>query len=458
MISNFSKKCTWNWLAINSVLLLTFLLSSCDTAKEIGSDLFSVELGLNYTDTLTVNSSTIQLDSTYSSGVSAYLFGSLEDPNIGQISSNFYTQISNVDTLKAKDNAVLGAAKLYLVYSSYRGDTTKLQTMKIYKLTDSLSRLVPYFTQTVKGIESQPLKTISFYPRPIKRYVADGDTITMDTLVVDLTNELGKELLSYSLNAETKGGGTGFRKVFKGLYFENASASNGAILSFNSNNSRLDLSYTNPGDTTKYKVPFYFALSTFSQSEVLAKFNQYKSNRTKSLIPTLTAPGQQILASQSNNKTFVQKGLGLATKIKIPYLDKIKANKYIAVNKAELIVEPTSDVPAALLLDKLSLVRGHSGKNRPLRTQFGLSYFLSEGAAGYNTATYNSARKSYTFNITSMVQNIISGRELTDEILITPEVVGISSSETGFVGDQINYVSLNSFKTKVKLYYSFVNR
>lgn len=458
MISNFSKKCTWNWLAINSVLLLTFLLSSCDTAKEIGSDLFSVELGLNYTDTLTVNSSTIQLDSTYSSGVSAFLFGSLEDPNVGQISSNFYSQISNVDTLKAKDNAVLGAAKLYLVYSSYRGDTTKLQTMKIYKLTDTLSRSVPYFTNTVKGIESKPLKTISFYPRPIKRYIADGDTISMDTLVVDLTNELGKELLSYSLNAETKAGGAGFRKVFKGLYFENASVANGAILSFNSNNSRLDLSYTNPGDTTKYKVPFYFALSTYSQSEVLAKFNQYKSNRAKSLVPTLTAPGQQIPANQSNNNTFVQKGMGLATKIKIPYLDKIRSNKYIAVNKAELIVEPTSDVPAALLLDKLSLVRGHAGKNRPLRTNFGLSYFLSEGASGYNTATYNSAKKSYTFNITSMVQNFISGRELTDEILITPEVAGISSSETGFVGDQINYVALNSFKTKIKLYYSFVNR
>ena len=159
MISNFSKKCTWNWLAINCICVLTLLVSSCDTAKEIGSDLFSVEVGLNYTDTLTIKSSTIQLDSTYTSGPSAFLFGSLKDPNIGQVSSNFYTQMSNVDTLKAKDNSVLGSAKLYLVYSSFRGDTTKLQTMKIYKLTDTLSRLVPYFSNTVKGYESKPIKT-----------------------------------------------------------------------------------------------------------------------------------------------------------------------------------------------------------------------------------------------------------------------------------------------------------
>lgn len=459
MISNFSKKCTWNWLAINCIGLLVFLMSSCDTAKEIGSDLFSVEVGLNYTDTLTVQSSTISLDSTYTSGAAVFLFGSLTDPNIGRISSNFYTQISNVDTLRAKDNATLGAAKLYLVYSSFRGDTTKLQTMKIYKLTDTLSRLVPYFATTVKAIEAKPIKTFSFYPRPIKRYIADGDTISMDTLVVDLTSEIGKELMSYSLDANTRGGGPGFRKVFKGLYFENSSSPNGAIVSFNSNSSRLDLTYTNPGDTTKYKVPFYFALSTFNQSEVLAKYNAFTANRDGSLLAGLKSHGQAVPAAQTQNKTFVQKGTGLATKIKIPYLNKLKENKFIVINKAELIVEASSDVPSDLLLTKLSLVRGHPGKNRPLRfTGYGLSYFTSEGGTSYNTASYNSATKSFTFNITSNVQNMISGREVTDEILITPEVLAISSAETGFVGDQINYVALNAFKTKVKLYYSFVNK
>lgn len=458
MISIFSKKCTWNWLAINSILVLTILLSSCDTAKEIGSDLFSVELGLNYTDTLTVNSSTIQLDSTYSSGPSAFLFGSLKDSNVGQVSSNFYTQMSNVDTLKAKDNSVLGSAKLMLVYSSFRGDTTKLQTMKIYKLTDSLTRLVPYFSNSEKDHEPNPIKTFSFYPRPIKRYIADGDTISMDTLVIDMSNELGKELMGYSSITETNAGGASFRKAFKGLYFENSSSPNGAILSFSSNYSRLDLRYTTPGDTNKYFVPFHFALSTYSQSEVLAKFNQYKANRSGSLVAGLTSPGQQLSSILTNNKTFVQKGLGLATKIKIPYLDKIRNNKYIAVNKAELVVESSSDVPADLLLSKLSLVRGNAGKNRPIRSAYGLSYFLSEGASGFNTATYNSTSKTYTFNITSLIQNVISGRELTDEILITPEISAVTTSETGFVGDQINYVALNSLKTKIKLYYSFINK
>ena len=458
MMSNFSKMCTRNWLVIHSIWVLFFLVSSCDTAKEIGSDLFSVEVGLNYTDTLSIQSSTIQLDSTYTSGPSAFLFGSLKDANVGQISSNFYTQISNVDTLRAKDNATLTELKLRLVYSSYRGDTTKLQTMKIYKLTDTLSRLIPYFSNNKSNIESAPIKTISFYPRPIKRFIADGDTVSMDTLEIDLKNELGKEFMAFSKNVETSNGGSAFRKIFKGFYFENSSAPNGAILSFHSGISRLDFRYLNPNDTTKYYAPFHFSLSTYSQTEVLAKYNQFDKNRTGSLISNLQIPGQAVPASQSQNKTFVQKGLGLGTKLKIPYLNKLKQNKYIAINKAELIVEPTSDVPSDLFLTKLSIIRGNSGKNRPLRNSYGLSYFLSEGASGFNTATYNSSAKNYTFNITSLVQNILSGRELTDEILITPEISAISTSETGFVGDQVNYVALNALKTKIRLYYSYINK
>ena len=458
MISNFSKKCTWNWLAINCFGALLFLLSSCDTAKEIGSDLFSVEVGLNYTDTLTIQSSTIALDSTYTSGPAAFLFGSLTDPNIGQVSSNFYTQVSNVDTLKAKENSILGALKLNLVYSSFRGDTTKLQTMKIYKLTDTLSRLVPYFSNSKIAYEAKPIKTFSFYPRPIKRYIADGDTVSMDTLVVDLTKELGKELMNYSLSSETKSGGSGFRKAFKGFYFENSSSPNGAILSFSSNISRMDLSYTNPNDTNKYKIPFYFALSSALQTEVLGKYNSYVSNRNNSLISGLQGPGQAVSSKQTANKTFVQKGLGLATKLKVPYLNVLKNNKFIAVNKAELIVEASSDVPSDLLLTRLSIVRGNSGKNRPLRTAYGVSYFPLEGGSGFNSATYNAATKSYTFNITSLVQNILSGREITDEILVTPEVSSISSVENGFVGDEVNYVALNALRTRIRLYYSFVNK
>lgn len=65
MTSISSKKLTLKWPALKWLGIISLFLSSCDDPKEIGSDLFSVEVGLNYTDTLTVNSSTVLIDSVY---------------------------------------------------------------------------------------------------------------------------------------------------------------------------------------------------------------------------------------------------------------------------------------------------------------------------------------------------------------------------------------------------------
>jgi len=56
MTSISSKKRTWKCPAIKWVGILSLFLASCDTPKEIGDDLFSVEVGLNYSDTLTIMS------------------------------------------------------------------------------------------------------------------------------------------------------------------------------------------------------------------------------------------------------------------------------------------------------------------------------------------------------------------------------------------------------------------
>lgn len=63
MTSISSKKPTLNWLATKWLGIFSLFLASCDTPKEIGADLFSVEVGLNFTDTLQVESSTVLMDS-----------------------------------------------------------------------------------------------------------------------------------------------------------------------------------------------------------------------------------------------------------------------------------------------------------------------------------------------------------------------------------------------------------
>ena len=128
MISISSKKLTWKCPAIKWVGILSLFLASCDTPKEIGDDLFSVEVGLNYSDTISVKSSTVLIDSIYTGSPSTIWVGSFSHPVLGLAESAVYTQVSNIDTLFAKSTSVYDSLTLRLTYASYQGDTTKAQT------------------------------------------------------------------------------------------------------------------------------------------------------------------------------------------------------------------------------------------------------------------------------------------------------------------------------------------
>lgn len=91
MTSISSKKPTWKCPAIKWVGILSLFLASCDTPKEIGDDLFSVEVGLNYSDTITVKSSTVLIDSIYTGSPSVLLAGSYNHPVLGTSETSFFT-------------------------------------------------------------------------------------------------------------------------------------------------------------------------------------------------------------------------------------------------------------------------------------------------------------------------------------------------------------------------------
>ncbi|MEY4611262.1 MAG: hypothetical protein RL246_1581, partial [Bacteroidota bacterium] len=121
MTSISSKKPTWNWLAIKWLGIISLFLSSCDAPKEIGADLFSVEVGLNYTDTLTIKSGTVLMDSIQTGGNNTFLLGSYYHPELGYLSSHIFTQIANADTLKAKESSIVDSLQMYLIYKNTQG-------------------------------------------------------------------------------------------------------------------------------------------------------------------------------------------------------------------------------------------------------------------------------------------------------------------------------------------------
>ena len=454
MTSISSKKRTWKCPAIKWVGILSLFLASCDTPKEIGDDLFSVEVGLNYTDTLTVKSSTVLIDSIYTGSPSTFLVGTYNHPVLGLAESAVYTQVSSIDTLFAKSTSVFDSLTMRLAYAGYQGDTTKTQTLSVYRLLDSLSRGTDYFASSSIRTDGAILGRHTFAPRPIRTKAMNGDSIRYDTLRFRMSDSFGRELLSKYAEKTVAAGGKGFRDFFPGLLFKANTTSAGALIGFNPGYSRMTLYYHNPGDTTKYNMDYYFSLSNALYPELLARFNQIKSTKSGALA-ALQNPGNIVSSTTTSGLTYIQAGTGVATKVEFPHLQSLKGNRNVAVNKAELVLTAADNIDLQQTIGQLSIVETNA-TNRTLRNSYGLKYLLSEGGSSVLTSAIDPGAKTYTFNVTTAIQSILLGKQANSGWLITPALTANSAGNTRIINESTRFVPLQALKARLKIYYSYI--
>jgi hypothetical protein len=454
MTSISSKKRTWKCPAIKWVGILSLFLASCDTPKEIGDDLFSVEVGLNYTDTVTIKSSTVLIDSIYTGSPNTLLVGSYNHPVLGLAESAVYTQVSNIDTLFAKATSVYDSLTLRLAYSGYQGDTTKTQTLSVYRLLDSLNRGTDYFAGSSVRSDPALLGRHTFAPRPIRTKAMNGDSVRYDTLRFRMSDTFGRELLSKYADTKVAAGSKGFRDYFPGMLFKSTGSTSGAMIGFNPGYSRMTLYFHNPGDTTKYYMDYYFSLSNALYPELLARFNQIKSTKTGALA-ALQNPGNIVSSSATSGITYIQAGTGVATKVEFPYLLNLKGNRNVAVNKAELVLTAADNIDLQQTIGQLSIVETNS-TNRTLRNSYGLKYLLSEGGTSVITSAIDPSSKSYTFNVTTAIQSLLVGKQANTGWLITPALTANSAGNTRIINESTRFVPLQAMKARLKIYYSYI--
>jgi hypothetical protein len=454
MTSISSKKPTLNWPAIKWLGIISLFLASCDTPKEIGAELFSVEVGLNLTDTLRVESSTVLIDSIQTGGGSTLLLGSYQHPELGTFQSSFFAQISNADTLTSKATSVLDSVRMSLVYNGYQGDTLQSQTISVYKLKDSLSLSANYYTNSSIPFDANPVAVHTFKPRVIRARSNNGDSLKLDTLSFRMSAAWGNELIKNFSDKTLSGGGKTFRAAFPGLYFKSTSASKAALLGFSPTYSSMTLYWRNPGDATQYSLSYYFSLSTSLSPEVQARFNKFQITKTGALA-ALVKPGDVVPSTKTNNTTYVQSGSGIVTQIKLPTLLNLKGKNDVAINKAELILSGLDGLDLNNTLGQLTLLQA-DGKNKPIRNASGLGYIISEGGGGIQIANYNAAFNSYTFNVTTDLQSIMAGRKLNLGYLVTPTLATSTSGMTKMVSESARFVPLNALKARLRVYYSYI--
>jgi len=288
---------------------LFLFLVSCeeDTTLPVGEDWFDVSTKVYFIDTLTVKATTFKFDSIIVSNASRLLVGSYSDPVFGISKSKSFIQLSN-SVYSLDDDAVFDSIAIILNYDDYfYNDTIPSQKFNVYRVTQKIEAddETDYFYNTTKFIyDSTPLASETFLAYPKKE----------DSLHILLDNTFGKSLFDDIKDNEINNSEE-FLYRYKGLLIE-ADNSNTSILGF-STDSFLRIYYSIPDETNEESYEFDMAInSSYS-------FNNISSDTQGTYFETLTNQDVYLPSYLTNNATYIQAGTGIATRIEIPYIEKI---------------------------------------------------------------------------------------------------------------------------------------
>lgn len=351
------------------ILILVFGLTivSCGTDTDagefvVGSDYLAVNNKVILIDTVTVEMSTINFDSLVTSNMSRILVGNYEDPLFGKVKSNSYFQlasdsyslISTTDTETA--NYVFDSISMILKYDNYYyGDTTKVQTFDIHRLTQKVKPNTDddsFYNNSALSYSSESLGTISYKPRPLEK---DSINIKMDAAFGEaLFQKLKKrEITDFD----------SFKEYLNGLVLVPTTTNSSSVIGFNLS-SKVRLYYSKYlGDAEDSFI------KDFTVTDATKQFNAISLDKSGTLIQNLPASNSNLSSLLTNNQGYIQSGTGVACRVDFP---NIKQLKYISDNgaivDAELILKPINNsysekypLPDSLqvyVADKLNRISG----------------------------------------------------------------------------------------------------
>jgi hypothetical protein len=375
------------------------------------------------------------------------------DPVFGKSTSSFYTQVRiTEDVPDLGSNPVLDSLVLMLFYSSYYGDTTTMQNVKVYEIAEYLSYDSIYFSNQTLAVYPTLLADQDFVPN-YSDSVMVGEVKYPPHLRVNLnklTNYLGNKILSTPASALLTN--LAFSNYIKGLYVQASPVNNkGAMLNFSLSgiSSALVAYYHNGNDPADDSLQFYMVINENCGRFIRTDHNNY--------LDASQDLKQQILnhdSARGVDKLFLQGMGGTKVKLKFPNIKELGNGKIIAINDAILELQNYENDTLYAPPPTLTLIRQDSAGR--------IGYLVDEGeGTAYFGGTYNEKTKTYYFRLTQHIQNILQGvyKSSFDLYLmvnspvrsyVTPNRVVLNGTKPRVPGD-------NSDRFQLKVTYTVLN-
>lgn len=442
-----------------AMMLFSALFFSCEDPTAIGLPLGGGEYATTFTDTLTIKTSTLIVDSVRTDLAPSVMVGAVNDLTFGKSTARAFWQValpvvtnsfgtSTYTDYKLDADMVYDSAYVYLGWNGYfQGDSTKNITLALHRLAAGLDSTKQYLNKDSAPLESTPLASRTFTFKEMKRAV----TNVRDSLMkFKLPDAFGREIFGMA-NKYTVADKGKFMADVKGFGIvpnNDAAAVYGLTFSFGA--TQLFLYYHKTGETTA-------RITTFPFSE--KKFTGITTNRAGTDTDFLKTPLAATPSARTNDKVYFQSATGVSTKFEIPFLKNLTGKGRIAVNKAELILTPEENTVGFLTpVPTISLVNVGSD-NRFLKKSGLNDLILFDGLSGSGSyaSNYSTTDKKYTLNITGQVQDILNGKLTNNSFVIVPSLTSTASSGSTTVilaNATISRAIFNAKSIKLNVYYS----
>lgn len=430
---------------------LALAFASCKKSPEtIGNNLISDNnyIGVYFTDTTEIVCHSY-FDSIATSHATSALLGATKDPIFGQTEAGFYTQFRpSVAGQSFGNNPVMDSLVLQLCISGYYGDTTLMQTVHAFALTDSLmvdSSYYSYSTVVTENIDLANSHHFSPHPRT-KVHIIGTDTVTQPIIRVPLSPELGNYLMTLDSSAYSRP--DLFKQHFKGLYLTCSPVSmNGAISYINLTNNTYTMLqlYYHDAATPEKSMRYNFYVTSSD-----AYFNHFDHDYTQGSPEFVSqlVEGQETLGQSS---IYLQTMGGVRAWVKFPNLSHwtdLLEGCHLVVNEAKLILPASTMLTDSVFKAPTNFIL--LGFKADSTTYLLPDYY--EGS-GYFGGTYSTSKQAVTFRVTEYLQSIIMEKKDNVGLCLGINGAAYNASRLVINGPESNEME----KMRLEVTYSIVN-
>ena len=292
------------------MLFLSFAaVVSCDNdtaTYTVGEDFLDIETNVIVTDTISIITSTIQLDSVSTTNSSRLLIGALKDQDFGNLESKTFFNLL-ASSYDIDNDATFDSIGVILYYDTYfYGDTTKIQTFKVHEIIKNFDSNndddANFYNTSTLAYSNTVLGELTFTPYPNKK----------DSIYIPINHSFGSELFD-NLQDNDVNNADDLYQNFKGLTIASNEDSN-AVLGFSKSATVLRMYYTLKGEDDENN-DYY---NDFTIQNTTRNFNSITSEKSNTLLNSLHSYTDILNTTSTNNLAYIQSGTSLNMRVEFP--------------------------------------------------------------------------------------------------------------------------------------------